>query len=132
MMPIELRILALGAILLLVHIFAAGHVKTKQYGAQWNAGARDETLPPPEALTGRLMRAQANYQETFPFAIVALLGVVVAARTSAWTAIGGWTWLAARVAYLPLYALGVRYVRSIAFLISLAGLLVVIWPLILG
>ena len=132
MMPIELRVLALGAILLLVHIFAAGHAKTKQYGARWNAGARDETLPPPEALTGRLMRAQANYQETFPFAIVALLGVVVAARTSEWTAIGGWTWLAARVAYLPLYALGVRYVRSIAFLISLAGLLVVIWPLILG
>ena len=131
-MPIELTILALGAVLLLVHIFAAGQVKTKQYGTKWNAGARDEELPPPAPLTGRLMRAQANFQETFPLAIVALLGVVVAGRTSAWTAIGGWVWLGARVVYLPLYGFGIPIVRSIVFLISLVGLLVVLWPLLFG
>jgi uncharacterized MAPEG superfamily protein len=128
----ELTILALGAVLLLVHIFAAAHAKTKQYGVTWNMGARDEDLPPLNALAGRLSRAQANFQETFPIAIVALAGVVIAGETSEWTAIGGWVWLGARAVYLPLYALGVPKVRTLVFLVSLAGLLMVLWPLLLS
>ena len=131
-MPAEILIVALGALLLLVHIFAAAHVKTRQYGAAWNMGARDETLPPMAPLTGRLVRAQANFQETFPVAIIALLGVVLAGRTSDWTAIGGWIWLGARVVYLTLYALGVPKVRTLVFLISVIGLGIVLWPLLAG
>ena len=131
-MPIELKIAALGALLLFVHIFAATRFKTAQYGRKWNAGARDEALPPPNAMTGRLMRAQANFQETFPIAIVALLGVVIAERTSQWTALGGWIWLGARVAYLPLYAMGVPVVRTVVYTLSIVGLAMVIWPLLAG
>jgi uncharacterized MAPEG superfamily protein len=75
-MPAEIRILALGTILLLVHIFAAAIVRTRQYGAEWNMGPRDESLPPPSPLAGRLARAQANFQETLPLAIIALAGIV--------------------------------------------------------
>ncbi|MGC4251276.1 MAG: MAPEG family protein [Sphingobium sp.] len=131
-MPVELKILAWGAVLLLVHIFAAAHLKTRQYGAQWNMGARDENLPPLRPIAGRLVRAQANFQETFPIAIAALIGVVVAGRTSEWTALGGWIWLAARVVYLPLYGMGVPVVRTLAFAVSLVGLVMVLTPLIRG
>ncbi|MGE4323115.1 MAG: MAPEG family protein [Sphingobium sp.] len=131
-MPVELRILTFGALLLLVHILAAGHAKTRQYGAAWNMGARDETLPPLNALAGRLVRAQANFQETFPIAIVGLVGVVLAGRTGEWTAIGGWIWLAARIVYLPLYGMGVPVVRTIAYLASLVGLAMVFTPLLTG
>jgi uncharacterized MAPEG superfamily protein len=127
--PIEVTILAFGALLLLVHIFAAANAKTKQYGVSWNMGARDEALPPLDVVPGRLARAQANFLETLPIAIIALLGVVVAGRTNEWTAIGGWVWLGSRVAYLPLYAMGVRGLRSIAFLASLVGLGMAIWPI---
>jgi uncharacterized MAPEG superfamily protein len=127
--PIGVTILAFGALLLLVHIFAAANAKTKQYGVSWNMGARDEALPPLDVVPGRLARAQANFLETLPIAIIALLGVVVAGRTNEWTAIGGWVWLGARVAYLPLYAMGVRGLRSIAFLASLVGLGMAIWPI---
>ena len=41
-MAVELTILAWSMVLLLVHIFAAAHFKTKQYGPRWNMGARDE------------------------------------------------------------------------------------------
>lgn len=129
-MPIEITILAWSAVLLLVHIFAAAHVKTKQYGANWNMGARDEALPPLNPVAGRLSRAQANFQETLPIAIIALLGVVLTDRTSEWTAIGGWVWLGARVAYLPVYGLGIPKVRTLIFLVSLIGLGMVIWPLL--
>ena len=121
-MPIELNILAWSCVLLLVHIFAAAHLKTKQYGAKWNMGARDEALPELNPAAGRLVRAQANFLETYPIAIVVLLGVVVAGRTSELTAIGGWLWLGARVVYLPLYAMGVPVVRTLVFLVSLIGL----------
>jgi len=131
-MAVELRILALGALLLLVHIFTATRFKTAQYGRKWNVGARDEALPPPTPVTGRTMRAQANFEETFPIAIVALIGVVLANRTSALTALGGWIWLGARVVYLPLYTAGVPVIRTIVFMISMVGLGMVIWPLLFG
>jgi uncharacterized MAPEG superfamily protein len=131
-MAVELKILALGALLLVVHIFTATRFKTAQYGRKWNVGARDENLPPPNPITGRTVRAQANFEETFPIAIVALLGVVLANRTSQMTALGGWIWLGARVVYLPLYAAGVPVIRTIVFVISMVGLAMVLWPLLVG
>jgi uncharacterized MAPEG superfamily protein len=131
-MPVEIKIAAFGALLLLVHIFAAVHLKTKQYGREWNVGARDGALPPLNPVAGRLARAQTNFQETFPVAIVALLGVVIAGRTSSWTAIGGWIWLGSRIIYLPLYGYGVSLWRTVAFTISVAGLVIVVWPLLFG
>lgn len=131
-MPVELKILALGSLLLFIHIFTATRFKTAQYGRKWNVGARDETLPAASPITGRTVRAQANFEETFPIAIVALLGVVLADRTSQWTALGSWIWLGARVVYLPLYVAGVPVIRTIVWTISMIGLTMVLWPLLFG
>ena len=131
-MPVELKILALGALLLFIHIFIATRFKTAQYGRKWNVGARDEELPESNPVSGRLMRAQANFQETFPIAIVALLGVVVAGKTNQWTAIGGWIWLGARIVYLPLYWAGVPVIRTVVWTIAMIGIAIVIWPLLVG
>jgi uncharacterized MAPEG superfamily protein len=131
-MPVELKILALGAVLLFIHIFVATRFKTAQYGRAWNVSARDEALPQANAVTGRLIRAQANFEETFPIAIVALLGVVVAHKTSATTALGGWIWLGARAVYLPLYWAGIPVVRTVVWTVGLIGLIMVIKPLLVG
>src|SRR3954452_5954657 len=106
-MAVELRILVLGALLLVVYIFVAVRFKTAQYGRKWNTSARDEALPPANPVTGRLIRAQANFEETFPIAIVALPEVVLANKTSPTTAMIAWIWLGARVVYLPLYWAGI-------------------------
>jgi uncharacterized MAPEG superfamily protein len=131
-MAVELKIAALGALLLFIHIFVAIRYKTAQYGRAWNVSARDETLPAPNPITGRLIRAQANFEETFPIAAVALLGVVIAGRTSQWTALGGWIWLGARVVYLPLYWAGIPVVRTLVWTVSMVGVAMVIWPLLAG
>ena len=131
-MAIELKILAWSCVLLMVHIFAAAHFKTKQYGAKWNMGARDETLPPLAPLAGRLVRAQANFLETYPIAIITLLGVVIAGRTTEWTALGGWLWLGARAVYLPRYVMGVPVVRTLVYMAGLIGLVMVFQALISG
>jgi uncharacterized MAPEG superfamily protein len=129
-MAVEIKILAFGALLLFVYIFTATRFKTQQYGRKWNVSARDQELPEPNPLAGRTMRAQANFLETFPIAIVALLGVVIAGRTNAMTALGGWIWLGARIVYLPLYAAGIPVIRTIVWTIGMIGLGMVIWPLL--
>ncbi|WP_068073208.1 MAPEG family protein [Novosphingobium lentum] len=131
-MPVELTILAWAAVLLFVHIFTAVGVKTIQYGSDWNMGARDETMPPLNPVAGRLERARDNFLETLPIAIIALLGVVVAGKSSAGTALGGWIWLGARAVYLPLYWAGVPKVRTLVYLASVVGLVMVLKPLLLG
>jgi uncharacterized MAPEG superfamily protein len=123
-----LTVLAWGCVLALIHIIAAAQVKTRQYGTKWNMGARDEALPPALPLVGRLERAQANFFETFPIMIAAVLIVLAAGLSGKWLAIGAWLWLGGRAAYLPLYALGVPYLRSLAWLISIVGLVMVLWP----
>ena len=127
-MTTELTVLAWGCILALVHIFAAAQVKTRQYGTKWNMGARDEALPPPTPLVGRLTRAQSNFFETFPIAIAAILIVHAAHLETRSTALGALLWLIARAIYLPLYAAGIPIVRTLAFMVSLVGIVMVIWP----
>jgi uncharacterized MAPEG superfamily protein len=127
-MTIELSVLAWGCILGIVHIFVAVRFKTRQYGTKWNIGARDEELPPYDPMVGRLTRAQANFFETFPLAVAAILIVHVAHLEDRWTAFGAIAWLGARLVYLPLYALGVPVLRTIAFVVSVVGLALVIRP----
>ena len=131
-MPAELTVLALSGLLLLAHIFAAIHVKTKQYGVDWNMGARDEDLPPLNPLAARLERARDNYLETLPLAIIALGGVVLAGKASELTAIAAWVWLGARVVYLPLYGAGVPKVRTYVWGAALLALITVLGVLLLG
>jgi uncharacterized MAPEG superfamily protein len=124
----ELIVLAWGCVLALVHVFAAVRVKTRQYGTAWNMGARDEELPPPQPLVGRLARAQANFFETFPIAAAAILIVSVAGIQDRWTAIGAIVWLAARAVYLPVYALGIKVLRTLIFLVSIVGIALILRP----
>ena len=131
-MPTELLVLGLGALLLLVHVLLAGHYRTRQYGTAWNTGARDETMPPLDPVPARLLRAQANYLETFPLAIVALAGVVLADKASALTAGAAWIWLGARVVYLPLYGAGVPKVRTLVWAIGMLAILTVLGVLLFG
>jgi uncharacterized MAPEG superfamily protein len=126
-MTTELIVLAWGCVLGIVHIWAAVRVKTRQYGAKWNVGPRDEELPPPNALVGRLSRAQANYFETFPIMAAAILLISAAGLNTDWTAAGAVGWLAARIVYLPLYGFGVPVARTLAFTVSMVGIVMVLW-----
>ncbi|MEL1251452.1 MAPEG family protein [Aurantiacibacter gilvus] len=131
-MPPELTVLALAGLLLLVHVFSATHFKTKQYGLDWNMGARDEDLPPLGDLAARLDRARGNFLETLPLAIIGFGGVVLADKASDYTAIAAWVWLGARVTYLPLYWAGIPKVRTYVWAVALLALLYPIGALLLA
>jgi uncharacterized MAPEG superfamily protein len=127
-MTVELSRLAWGCVLAILHIFVAVRFKTRQYGSKWNMGARDEELPAPRPVVGRLARAQANYFETFPIAAAAILIVTFASLNGLWTSVGALLWLGARILYLPLYALGVPVVRTLVFFVSIVGIAMILWP----
>lgn len=130
-MTTELTYLALTLILALVQIFLPAGARTAEFGSKWNAGPRDETPEAKKPLTGRLERAQANLYETLPLFIGAVLIAHVIGASSALTVWGTALYFWARVVYVPLYAFGVPYVRSLVWLVSLVGLIMVIASLFL-
>ncbi|KAF1055592.1 MAG: hypothetical protein GAK43_00387 [Stenotrophomonas maltophilia] len=129
-MATELTMLSWSALLGFVYIFACSSVVTRERGMQWNASARDAPGRPLSALAGRLQRAQTNFLETFPFFAAAAIAVVVAGRSSDTTVLAAQAYFWARVVYLPLYALGVPYVRSLVWLVSLLAILVLLAALL--
>lgn len=129
-MTIELTLLTWTLILALVQIFAAAGARTQQYGSKWNAGARDEQLPPLNPVAGRLVRAQANLFETLPLFIAAVLIAHVAGKEGGLTTTGCWLYLIGRLVYVPLYAMGVPIVRSIVWGVALVGLLMIVFRLL--
>jgi uncharacterized MAPEG superfamily protein len=125
-LPIEIVLLAATVILAIINLFWAANARTKQYGTKWNVGARDEQLPPIEPLPGRLLRAQANLMETLPLFAAAVLAATAVGRLGQLTAWGAHLYFFGRLIYLPLYAMGTPVIRTVVWMIAMAGLLMVI------
>lgn len=129
-MTIELIMLALAIVLGLVQITLAAQASTRARGTDWNLGPRDEVLPPLAGVAGRLDRALRNFLETFPLFAAAVLIAAVAGRHNWLTQCGAVLYLAARVAYIPLYVYGVRVARSAVWTLSALGIVLVLIGLI--
>lgn len=125
-MPTEMTLLGASVVLLVVHIMLQGQTATRDRGLDWNAGPRDGEGKPLGPLAGRAARALANYQETYPAFVALALGLAITGQTGGTGAIGAWLWFVARLAYIPLYLFGVRYVRSLAWVGSMLGLLLML------
>ncbi|MBX9460965.1 MAG: MAPEG family protein [Brevundimonas sp.] len=123
----EFIMLAFTLILALVQIGAAGMARTAELGAKWNAGPRDAEVPPPGKLAGRLMRAQSNLFETLPIFAAAVIMAHIAGKDGVMlTLVGTHLYFFGRLIYLPLYAFGVPYVRSLVWLAAAGGLAMVL------
>ena len=122
-MAIEIKWLAWSIALGLAYVLIAATLGTQQRGLKWNASNRDGEL---KALTGaaaRAARANANFLETFPFFAAAVLAVVLTKTNTAHTAFGAELYFWARLAYLPIYIIGIPYLRTVVWAVSFWGLL---------
>ena len=131
-MKLEYIMLGATLALALVNILWAGSARTRQYGSDWNMGARDAKMPPLNPLAGRLLRAQANLYETLPLFIAALLGAAMLDRFGWKTEVGASLYFVGRLIYLPLYAAGIPKIRTLIFGVSLVGLILCWWALMFG
>jgi len=59
-----------------------------------------------------------------------VLAVVLTQRQDGMTAVAVQLYFWARLIYLPLYAAGVPYVRSLVWLVSLLGIVMLLWALL--
>jgi uncharacterized MAPEG superfamily protein len=122
MMSFEAWCLFGAMVLGLVHLTAASFTFKAQVGNAYSVGPRDEGLQP-TGMAGRLDRAQRNFLETFPIFAAAVVLLEVLGRTgsglSEW---GVGLYLAGRVLFLPLYALGLPWVRTFSWNLATLGL----------
>jgi uncharacterized MAPEG superfamily protein len=124
-MSIELKMLGWSVFLGLLHIVAAASLATQQRGLKWNTGNRDGELRSLTGVAARADRASRNFLETFPFFAAAVLGVVLLVRNTAHTAMGTELYFWARLVYLPVYMIGIPYLRTLVWAVSIFGLLIV-------
>ncbi|MDO5704976.1 MAG: MAPEG family protein [Paracoccus sp. (in: a-proteobacteria)] len=108
----ELIALALAAILQAIQIGLAGAAMNRDAGVDWNAGPRDQQ-PQFSPMTGRLRRAVDNHFEGLIFFTIAVVTVTLGNAANGFTALCAWTYLAARILYIPAYAFGWSPWRSV-------------------
>ena len=126
---VEVRFLTWSVLLGIVQIVVAAQLGTQQRGLMWNAGPRDGTPAPLTGYAARADRALKNFLETFPFFAAVVLGALATGRASAATALGVQLYFWARLAYFPIYLAGIPFLRTLVWIVSLWGLLKVMWAL---
>ena len=129
-MTSELKWLTFSTLLGLASVLVAGAFGTRQRGLLWNASNRDGEAKPLTGAAARAVRANANFLETFPFFAAAVLAVVASNRGTAHTAFGAALYFWGRVVYLPVYIIGIPYLRTLVWAVSIWGLLQVIEALL--
>lgn len=125
----DLKFLAWSIGLGLAYVLVAAALGTAQRGFNWNVGNRDGAPQPLTGPAARAHRASRNFLETFPFFAAAVLAVVLAKANTAHTALGAEIYFWGRVAYLPIYIIGIPYLRTLAWAVAFWGLLQVLWGL---
>ena len=123
---IEIQMLCWSVVLGLVQLVIATTLAVKDQGPAYATGAHDTPAPPVTVVTGRLLRAFQNFRETFVYFAVAVLVVTWLNKTNVHTALGAQLYFWARLVYVPLYAAGIRGVRTAVWTASVIGLVMVL------
>jgi uncharacterized MAPEG superfamily protein len=122
----ELHYLACCAILGLLHLIAASHATSWQYGYRWTASNREEPMPPLKGVAGRIDRAGTNFLETFPIFAAVVLAAHLSGQTGGLTLWGVRLYFWGRVAYATAAICGYSLLRSLIWNVALAGIVLVI------
>jgi uncharacterized MAPEG superfamily protein len=128
---VEMEMLWLSVALGLVQLLLAVLFSVGQRGMPWGVGPRDQPAPPLGMIGGRIERAFRNYLETFVFFAAAVLMANALGRHTAMSALGAQLFFWARIVYIPVYAFGIPYLRTLVWIAGLAGIGMVmrgIWP----
>jgi uncharacterized MAPEG superfamily protein len=122
----EMTMLWLSAALGVVYLLAAVLASVAGRGMPWAMGPRDEGWPEIGKVGSRLERAWKNFLETFPIFAAAILVEASAGHGSALAPMGAALYFWGRVAFLPVYALGLPVVRTLVWTVSLIGIVLVL------
>ncbi|NMW25670.1 hypothetical protein HFP05_15275, partial [Rhodanobacter denitrificans] len=71
-------------------------------------------------------RARANFLETFPLFVAVVLAAHLLQRHGDMTVLGAQLYFWARLAYVPVYAAGIPYLRTLIWAASIVGIALVL------
>jgi uncharacterized MAPEG superfamily protein len=123
---VEIQMLCLSTVLGLLQLVIATALSVKDQGLPYSFGPRDVPGPAVTVLTGRFKRAFQNFRESFVYFAVAVLVVVALNKTSSTTALGSEVYFWARLIYVPVYAAGIAFARTIVWTASVFGIVMVL------
>ena len=124
-MTFEMKLLLWSVVFGLLQCLATGAAVTSQRGLAFGGSARDDQKPI-EGVGGRVIRAFSNFKETYVFFVVLVLVGQVLDRHSSLTVLGANLYFWGRVVYWPLYVAGVPMVRSVAWVVAIAGIVLML------
>ena len=119
---VEMQMLWLSIVLGIVQLVLAVLFSLAARGLPWGAGARDETAAPMGKMGGRIERAFKNFLETFVLFAAAVLMANAMGKHTPMSVQGAEIYFWSRLAYVPVYALGIPFVRTAIWFASLIGI----------
>lgn len=131
-MTTELEVLALAVILQAVQFALMSIAANIDLGPSKTLSARDETRlggPLSSQLSdkpARLYRAMNNHFEALILFTAAVVVVILADRTTGFSAICAWTYLGARILYVPAYYFGLAPWRSLIWFVGFLATLAMV------
>lgn len=122
----ELRYLWLSIALGLVQLVLYVIFNVASGRSNWAIGARDAEGPPFNKFGGRADRAWKNFAETFAMFAALVLMAQALNKHNAQTLWGAEFYFWGRVAYVPLYLFGIPVARTLAWMVAIAGVVLLL------
>ena len=119
----ELTCLELSVILWLAHVLTQAITARGEFGDDYLFSPRDGKVAAKGVNVGRATRALHNYIENYVPFVAADLALIATGHTGG---IGATIWIIARIIYLPMYMLGIKYVRTLCWAVGVVGLLMML------
>ena len=120
----DLQMLVWSAALALVQMLVAVLGATGQVGLPRLAGNRED-LPELTGWAGRARRAHLNMLESLAIFAIVVLVAHVTGRANEMTALGAQLFFWGRVAYAIVYMIGLPWVRTLTWAVSIVGIVLV-------
>jgi uncharacterized MAPEG superfamily protein len=124
---VELQLLFCAIVLGIVQLLLAILASVSGRGMAWGVGPRDEGWPALDKYGGRLERAWKNFIETFPLFVGAVLLAHALDKSTPASVLGARIYIWARVLYVPIYVVGIPWLRTIVWTASIVGIVLVLW-----
>ena len=128
-MSFELTLLIWSVGLAFVQMLVAASGAILQFGLPDFAGNR-ESLPPATSWAGRAQRAHRNMLENLVLFAVLVLVTELTNKNNAMTGFGAQLFFWARVIYAIIYVIGLPWLRTGVWVISMIGLILIFLQLV--
>ena len=124
----DLKYLLFSVILTFVQMLIAATFANQAVGLTTLAGNR-EGMGEMTGIAGRAKRAHLNMIENLVLFAALVLIAAAAGKANANTAMGAMIFFWARLVYAVVYLIGVPWLRTVVWFVSVIGMVMVAWPL---